>query len=78
MLIQYMTFVVVFELHRTYSHSLSGCIGHGFPLVHASSSTRPNGRAASAPWSWRDYIKGPQTFHSHFLHRLGLENPWCV
>jgi hypothetical protein len=33
MLIQNMAFVVVFELHRTCSHSLSGCIGHGFPLV---------------------------------------------
>jgi hypothetical protein len=22
---------------------------------------------------WRDYIRGLQTFHSHFLHRLGLE-----
>jgi hypothetical protein len=35
MLIQYMASVVVFELHRTYSCSLSGCIGHGFPLVSA-------------------------------------------
>jgi hypothetical protein len=33
MLIQYMASVVVFELHRTCSHSLSGCIRHGFPLV---------------------------------------------
>jgi hypothetical protein len=33
MLIQYMAFVVVFELQRTCSRSLSGCIGHGFPLV---------------------------------------------
>jgi hypothetical protein len=27
---------------------------------------------------WRDYIKGPQTFHSHFLHRLGLEKLRCI
>jgi hypothetical protein len=27
---------------------------------------------------WRDYIRGPQTFHSHFLHRLGLEKLQCV
>ena len=30
---------------------------------------------------WKDYIKGPQTFHSHFLHRLGLEklqSVWCT
>jgi hypothetical protein len=33
MLIQNMAFVVVFELHRTCSRSLSGCIGHGFLLV---------------------------------------------
>jgi hypothetical protein len=33
MLIQNMVSVVVFELHRTCSRSLSGCIGHGFPLV---------------------------------------------
>jgi hypothetical protein len=28
-----MASIVVFELHRTCSRSLSGCIGHGFPLV---------------------------------------------
>jgi hypothetical protein len=33
MLIQNMASVVVFELHRTFSCSLSGCIGHGFLLV---------------------------------------------
>jgi hypothetical protein len=33
MLIQNMASVVVFELHRTCSCSLSGCIGHGIPLV---------------------------------------------
>jgi hypothetical protein len=33
MLIQNMASVVVFELHRTCSHFLSGCIGHRFPLV---------------------------------------------
>jgi hypothetical protein len=38
MLIQKMASVVVFELHRTCSHSLSGCIGHGFPLVLARDS----------------------------------------
>jgi hypothetical protein len=27
---------------------------------------------------WKDYIRGPQTFHSHFLHRLGLEKLRCV
>jgi hypothetical protein len=27
---------------------------------------------------WRDYIRGPQTFHSHFLHCLGLEKLQCV
>jgi hypothetical protein len=32
-LIQYMASVVVFELHRTCSRSLSGCIGHVFLLV---------------------------------------------
>jgi hypothetical protein len=37
MLIQNMAFVVVFELHRTCSRSLSGCIGHGFLLVHPHS-----------------------------------------
>jgi hypothetical protein len=26
----------------------------------------------------RDYIRVPQTFHSHFLHRLGLEKLRCV
>jgi hypothetical protein len=26
----------------------------------------------------RDYIRGPQTFHSHFLHRLCLEKLRCV
>jgi hypothetical protein len=30
MLIQSMTSVVVFELHKTCSRSLLGCIGHGF------------------------------------------------
>jgi hypothetical protein len=38
MLIQNMASVVVFELHRTYSHSLSSCIGHGFLLVNANDS----------------------------------------
>jgi hypothetical protein len=33
MLIQNMASVVIFELHRTCSRSLSGCIGHGFLLV---------------------------------------------
>jgi hypothetical protein len=33
MLIQNMAAVVVFELHRTCSRSMSSCIGHGFPLV---------------------------------------------
>jgi hypothetical protein len=36
MLIQNMAFVVVFELHRTYSRSLFGCIGHGFPLMEGA------------------------------------------
>jgi hypothetical protein len=33
MLIQNIASVVVFELHRTCSRSLSSCIGHGFPLI---------------------------------------------
>jgi hypothetical protein len=33
---------------------------------------------ASAPWMPRDYIRGPQTFHSHFLRRLGLEKLRCI
>jgi hypothetical protein len=46
----------------------------------ASAWTRacPRGRAASTPWMPRNYIRGPQTFHSHFLHRLGLEKLQCV
>jgi hypothetical protein len=47
-------------------------------LASARTRVRPLGRAASTPWMPRDYIRGPQTFHSHFLHRLGLEKLWCV
>jgi hypothetical protein len=44
----------------------------------ARTHQRPRGRAASRPWMPRDYIRGPQTFHSHFLRRLGLEKLRCV
>jgi hypothetical protein len=44
----------------------------------ARTHQRPRRRAASRPWMPRDYIRGPQTFHSHFLRRLGLEKLRCV
>jgi hypothetical protein len=47
-------------------------------LSSARTEWRPCGRAASTPWMPRDYIRVPQTFHSHFLHRLGLEKLRCV
>jgi hypothetical protein len=46
--------------------------------VRADANMRPRGRAASRSWMPRDYIRGPQTFHSHFLRRLGLEKLRCV
>jgi hypothetical protein len=39
MLIQNMASVVIFELHRTCSCSLSGCRGHGFLLVSEAVKT---------------------------------------
>jgi hypothetical protein len=53
----------------------------GKKRASARTRMRPRERAASRQWMPRDYIRGPQTFHSHFLRRLGLEKlrcGWCT
>jgi hypothetical protein len=68
MLIQYMASVVVFELHRTCSHSLSGCIGHGFPLVESALLLQNARHISNASWKAHDSLSLIRIRLHHFLY----------
>jgi hypothetical protein len=81
MLIQNMASVVIFELHRTCSRSLSGCIGHGFLLVTFDDQAVISKILCNLPSSfdgllpaWRMQPAGSKTLDNLTLQLLSIKS----